>query len=46
MTVTVKILRNERQRPVDKLADAELHFGGEPLDRLKLIAVRRRVRDS
>ena len=37
MTVTVKILRNERQRPPDKLADAELHFNGEPLDGLKLI---------
>ena len=37
MTVTVKILRNERQRPADKLADAELHFSGEPLDGLKLI---------
>ena len=37
MTVTVKILRNERQKPADKLADAELHFCGEPLDGLKLI---------
>ncbi len=37
MTVTVKIIRNERQKPPDKLADAELHFSGEPLDGLKLI---------
>lgn len=37
MTVTVKIIRNERQKPVHKLADAELHFSGEPLDGLKLI---------
>ena len=37
MTVTVKILRNERQTPAGKLADAELHFSGAPLDGLKLI---------
>lgn len=37
MTVTVKIIRNERQKPADKLADAELHFSGEPLDGLKLV---------
>jgi len=37
MTVTVKILRNDRSKPADKLADAELHFAGEPLDGLKLI---------
>ena len=37
MTVTVKILRNERQKPAHKLADAELHFSGQPLDGLKLI---------
>jgi hypothetical protein len=37
MTVTVKILRNERQTPAGKLADAELHFNGEPLDGVKLI---------
>lgn len=37
MTATVKIIRNERQKPADKLADAELHFSGEPLDGLKLI---------
>jgi hypothetical protein len=37
MTVTVKILRNERQIPAGKLADAELHFSGAPLDGLKLI---------
>ena len=37
MTVTVKILRNERQTPAGKLADAELHFSGAPLDGLKLV---------
>ena len=37
MTVTVKILRNERQRPADKLADAELHFSDGPFEGLKLI---------
>ena len=29
MTVTVKIIRNQRQKPADKLADAELHFQAE-----------------
>jgi hypothetical protein len=37
MTVTVKILRNDRHTPPSKLADAELHFSGEPMDGLKLI---------
>ena len=48
MTVTVKIIRNERQRPADKLADAELHFNGEPLNGLKLIgfAIWRRRDDA
>ena len=37
MTVTVKILRNERHTPAGKLADAELHFAQGPLAGLKLI---------
>ena len=37
MTVTIKILRNDRQKPPDKLADAELHFTEGPLEGLKLI---------
>jgi hypothetical protein len=37
MTLSVKILRNERSKNVEKLADAELHFAGKPLDGLKLI---------
>ena len=37
MNIEIKILRNDRQKPPDKLADAELHFSGEPLDGLKLI---------
>ena len=37
-TITVKITPNDRGNPVGKLADAELHFGGEsPLAGLKLI---------
>ena len=37
-TLTVKILVNDRGTPAGKLADAELHFGGEsPLAGLKLI---------
>ena len=37
-TVTVTITPNDRGNPVGKLADAELHFGGEsPLAGLKLI---------
>jgi len=38
-TITVKISPNDRGNPAGKLADAELHFGGEsPLAGLKLIA--------
>ena len=37
-TITVKISPNDRGNPAGKLADAELHFGGEsPLAGLKLI---------
>ena len=37
-TLTVKISPNDRGNPAAKLADAELHFGGEsPLAGLKLI---------
>ena len=37
-TITVKITPNDRGNPPGKLADAELHFGGEsPLAGLKLI---------
>lgn len=37
-TLTIKILVNDRGNPAGKLADAELHFGGEsPLAGLKLI---------
>ena len=37
-TVHVKITPNDRGNPAGKLADAELHFGGEsPLAGLKLI---------
>jgi hypothetical protein len=37
-TLTVKITPNDRGNPAGKLADAELHFGGEsPLAGLKLI---------
>ena len=35
--VTVKFVVNEKGNPPGKLADAELHFSGEPLDGLKLI---------
>jgi hypothetical protein len=37
MTAVVKILPNAYQTPAGKLADAELHFDGGPLDGLKLI---------
>ena len=37
MKATVKILRNDRNIPQGKLADAELHFTGGELDGLKLI---------
>jgi len=36
IAVTVKIVANDRT-PIGKLADAELHFTGGPLDGLKLI---------
>ena len=37
-TMTVKITPNDRGNPPGKLADAELHFGGEsPLSGMKLI---------
>ena len=37
-TMTVKITPNDRDNPSGKVADAELHFGGEsPLAGLKLI---------
>ena len=36
-TITVKITPNDKGNPPGKLADAELHFSGGPLDGLKLI---------
>ena len=37
-TITVKITANDKGNPAGKLADAELHFGGQsPLAGLKLI---------
>jgi hypothetical protein len=35
--VTIKIIRNDKGNPPGKLADAELHFAGGPLEGLKLI---------
>jgi len=35
--MTVKFIPNDRGNPPGKLADAELHFSGGPLDGLKLI---------
>jgi hypothetical protein len=35
--MTVKFVSNDRGTPPGKLADAELHFSGGPLDGLKLI---------
>jgi hypothetical protein len=35
--MTVKFTPNDRGNPPGKLADAELHFSGGPLDGLKLI---------
>ena len=35
--LTVKITPNDHGNPPGKLADAELHFAGGPLDGLKLI---------
>ena len=39
MNIEVKILRNERPKPVGKLADAEIHFIGGDLAGLKLIGL-------
>ena len=36
-SMTVKINPNDTANPVGKLADAELHFSGGPLEGLKLI---------
>src|SRR5258707_5878386 len=35
--MTVKFFSNDKGAPAGKLADAELHFSGGPLDGLKLI---------
>jgi hypothetical protein len=35
--MTIKFVPNDRGNPPGKLADAELHFNGGPLDGLKLI---------
>jgi hypothetical protein len=35
--MTVKFIPNDKGNPAGKLADAELHFSGGPLDGLKLI---------
>jgi hypothetical protein len=35
--MTVRFARNDKGSPAGKLADAELHFSGGPLDGLKLI---------
>ena len=35
--MTVKIVPNDKGNPAGKLADAELHFTGGPLEGLKLI---------
>jgi hypothetical protein len=35
--MTVKFMPNDRGNPPGKLADAELHFSGGPLDGLKLV---------
>lgn len=37
MTAVVKITPNDKGNPPGKLADAELHFAGGPLDGMKLI---------
>jgi len=37
MNMTVKFFPNDKGNPPGKLADAELHFSGGPLDGLKLI---------
>ena len=36
-SMTVKINRNDTGNPVGRLADAELHFTGGPLEGLKLV---------
>ena len=35
--MTVKFIPNDKGNPAGKLADAELHFSGGPLDGLKLV---------
>jgi len=35
--MTVKFFPNDKGNPAGKLADAELHFSGGPLDGLKLV---------
>jgi hypothetical protein len=35
--MTVKFFPNDKSNPPGKLADAELHFSGGPLDGLKLV---------
>jgi hypothetical protein len=35
--MTIKFVPNDKGTPAGKLADAELHFAGGPLDGLKLI---------
>ena len=35
--MTVKFIPNDKGSPAGKLADAELHFSGGPLDGLKLV---------
>jgi len=35
--MTIKFFSNDKESPAGKLADAELHFSGGPLDGLKLV---------
>jgi hypothetical protein len=35
--MTVRFVQNDKGNPAGKLADAELHFSGGPLDGLKLL---------
>jgi hypothetical protein len=37
MTFVVKFIPNDKGNPASKLADAELHFTGGPLDGLRLV---------
>jgi hypothetical protein len=37
MTIAINIIRNDKDKPHDKLADAELQFIGGELDGLKLL---------